>query len=100
MENCKCCRATTSATDDAGRCTECHLIAERCRARIANGELRHPELSAPIEGAQPIPIDPIPAPAGTLCDGCGQQMLGNQSYRSGDRTFFVHEKCWEVLLTL
>jgi hypothetical protein len=101
MENCRCCDATTRDTDDAGRCAECHLIADRCREQMANGELLYPELSARIESGRSIPIDPAPAAAGTSCDACGQAIVDSQRpYRSGDQAFYVHEKCWKVLLTL
>ena len=103
METCKCCSATEPASrmDDEGRCRGCHVIADQSRERMKEGRLLYPEIPARIGSGQQISVDPSPTGADAACDACGERLGDKQHpYSSQGREFFVHDRCWNVILTL
>ncbi len=103
METCNCCGANQPARkmDDDGRCPTCHALAEQIRVRMENGDLLSPENPSPLQGGQQIPLDPRPAPKDRACDACSRVLGEDQyPYSSQGREFYVHGRCWKVILTL
>jgi hypothetical protein len=101
MRRCQCCGTETYQTED-DRCKVCSEIARLALAQIGADNLAYPELPYRIEGGQ-IPTDPAPTDPNASCAACGQRFSGlseQWGFRSLGREFFVHERCWKVILTL
>jgi hypothetical protein len=103
MAQCTCCGGSVldRTLDEDGRCPECHRIADTAAARNAVGQLAYPDFSAKLEAGKPIPADPKPTRPDAPCDACTEP-LGNEQrpYSTQGREFFVHDRCWSVMLTL
>lgn len=100
--SCICCQAKTYQADDDGRCKVCAEIARLALERLGVGNLTYPELPYRIEGGQ-VPIDPAPTEPNAPCSACGERFSGlseQWGFRSQGREFFVHKRCWKVILTL
>lgn len=102
MEKCTICGAShpVRKMDEDGLCPACHTIAKQAGDRIKAGKLLSPESSSRLEKGQEIPRDAAPAKPDTACDVCDQPLGKDQHpYSTKGRDFFVHSRCWEILLT-